>query len=328
MQDEKLRTKLEAAQERRDHYLAQEVERGQEPRPEPAVPEVVEEQVPEVDKDGIPEIGSEDEDSSSVAPPPKRARVESEAEDPDAEVSPQADAMQSPDDPATVQVEETLEEESVAEGTFRVKPAFDEDLQAFQKDMDAIKKKIDSAQSSEARKLGMDPKALKCERSKQHGFCFRVTLKDERSLRKHQGIIIVDSAKSGIKFRSATLDRLNSEHEALMQSYIQQQEVVLTEVMEIASGFARSLLRVGRKMAELDGWVSFATASASAPTPYIRPTLNDQGILKLEEARHPCLERKNMNYIPNGVDMAKQAKTFFIITGPNLGKFRKAKGNQ
>jgi DNA mismatch repair protein MSH2 len=39
--------------------------------------------------------------------------------------------------------------------------------------------------------------------------------------------------------------------------------------------------------------VGFAVASVVAPVPYVKPEIveRDQGVLQLQEARHPCLEQ-------------------------------------
>lgn len=75
-------------------------------------------------------------------------------------------------------------------------------------------------------------------------------------------------------------------------------------------------------LAKIDVLVSFATAAASAPIPYARPKLYEQGtgILLLEKVRHPCLEKQDcVSVIPNNAEFKKDEKMFFIITGPNMG---------
>ena len=219
-------------------------------------------------------------------------------------------------------IEETLEEESIQDNTFKIRAAFDDDLKGIQKQINKVKAKIEGIHNSEARSLSMDTKSLKLESTAAHGYFFRVTLKDERALRKHKNLIVLDSAKSGLKFRTAALERLNSEYQTLHKSYLAHQEIVMKEILEIAWGFAKLLLDLGRKVSELDCLVSLATSAVTAPIPYVKPTIDACGKISLKQARHPCLERKNANYIPNDVEFSSD-KNFYIITGPNLGNFIK-----
>lgn len=55
-------------------------------------------------------------------------------------------------------------------------------------------------------------------------------------------------------------------------------------------------------MAHLDVLTSFSVVVATAPRAYTRPKMHPEGsgILKLSQARHPCLERQDgVDYIPN-----------------------------
>jgi hypothetical protein len=49
--------------------------------------------------------------------------------------------------------------------------------------MDELKVSIEKEASKMASSLGLDKKSLKLDWSTQHGYCFRVTMKDEQSLR-------------------------------------------------------------------------------------------------------------------------------------------------
>ena len=86
--DEKLRERLDAADDRRDNDSAKEAERGAESTAEPPGPkgdqkkdtdadEDKQEGGEEVDGDGIPELSAEDDGAGSTAPEAKRARMAS-----------------------------------------------------------------------------------------------------------------------------------------------------------------------------------------------------------------------------------------------------------
>lgn len=67
--------------------------------------------------------------------------------------------------------------------------------------------------------------------------------------------------------------------------------------------------------------VALANAAATAPIPYIKPKLLQEGtgMLKLSKARHPCLEKHdNISVIPNDIYLHKDEVITNIITGPNM----------
>ena len=67
---------------------------------------------------------------------------------------------------------------------------------------------------------------------------------------------------------------------------------------------------------------SLAYVANNACVPWVTPTLLPlgSGQLKLEGARHPCLEAQDtIRFIANDVQMTVQDSRFHIITGPNMG---------
>lgn len=79
-------------------------------------------------------------------------------------------------------------------------------------------------------------------------------------------------------------------------------------------GYCNSLLQISGILAQLDVLCSFAVVSACAPKPYVRPSMQPKGtgVLKLKQARHPCLEQlDHVLFIPNDVDFS--GKFYFNI---------------
>ncbi len=97
--------------------------------------------------------------------------------------------------------EKTIDDEALKENEYRVKSGFDETLTNLGNEMTRLKSEIEKLLPKERRRLDVEEKVLKLECTAQHGYFFRVTLKDERLLRKKSGVNIFDSAKSGVKFR-------------------------------------------------------------------------------------------------------------------------------
>ncbi len=80
-----------------------------------------------------------------------------------------------------------------------------------------------------------------------------------------------------------------------------------------------SLLRAaGDAVATLDALVSFARVSAE--NGYVRPQVDESGVLELTAGRHPVVEKAlgGDSFIPNDVRVDREEGQVLIITGPNM----------
>ena len=77
-------------------------------------------------------------------------------------------------------VESTLDFNAVNEGKYLVNPNFDNDLQELRAKLDDVKDGIDRSLNKMASSVGLDKKNVKLENTAQHGYVFRVTMKDEK----------------------------------------------------------------------------------------------------------------------------------------------------
>ena len=166
-------------------------------------------------------------------------------------------------------------------------------------------------------------KGVKMESNNQHGYFFRVTLKDEKVLRNNRQYKMLDTGKAaGVRFRNSALQQLNEEHLTCTEDYVKQQKNIANEIIAIAAGYADTSSQLCTVLATLDCITALASLAASAPIPYCRPKLLNKNseIIKLKSCRHPCLELMDqISYIPNDCIMSQDNGLFHIITGPNLG---------
>ena len=87
-------------------------------------------------------------------------------------------------------------------------------------------------------------------------------------------------------------------------------------------GYLDPMQTLNNLVSELDIFLSFAAVALSAQNEYVRPKLHalGSGILRLRDARHPCLElQEGVHFIPNDAEFFRDQKTFCILTGPNMG---------
>ena len=121
-----------------------------------------------------------------------------------------------------------------------VNPSFDDQLKELYEKQEELRNNIEGTTRSIAKYIGLDQKSIKLELSTQHGYCFRVTMKDEKALRNKHGILQVDSSKAGVRFRNKELAQLNTEYLEINAFYEKQQQYVVSEILMCAKGISNS----------------------------------------------------------------------------------------
>ncbi|XP_050447674.1 DNA mismatch repair protein Msh2 isoform X2 [Cataglyphis hispanica] len=220
-------------------------------------------------------------------------------------------------------VEQTIDLDAAEKGDFMVNPGFADDFKELKDAMDETEERIQQQLSKAADDLGMEAgKTLKLESNQQLGYYFRITLKEEKILRNNKHYTILDSNKTGVRFRNSKLNELNDDFIVARNKYLERQKDVIAEIIGIAAGYSETMRTIGSVLACLDVLTAFASTAVSANKVYVRPEMvpSEEGELNLIQVRHPCLEmQQGVDYIANDINFKRDQYHFCIITGPNMG---------
>jgi len=93
---------------------------------------------------------------------------------------------------------------------------------------------------------------------------------------------------------------------------------VFNEILEEVRKESLNLTKTAHAIAALDFVVALAVIAKRHN--YIKPVINESGIIEITDGRHPVLERipGEEKFIPNSVHLDDESRRLLIITGPNM----------
>ena len=80
----------------------------------------------------------------------------------------------------------------------------------------------------------------------------------------------------------------------------------------------QDLQATARQLATIDSIINLSEIAVQYN--YTRPMLNPEGVIHIEDARHPVIEKMiaGERFVPNSIHMDNQGEQILIITGPNM----------
>ena len=120
------------------------------------------------------------------------------------------------------------------------------------------------------------------------------------------------------RFTTAELRELESK---LLGNQERAQKLEVTLFEEIRNAIATQISRLQRTAEgykTLDALISLAKVATE--NHYVCPEITNDGVLKIEEGRHPVVEEMlpDHSFVPNDTDLNTDSRRMHIITGPNM----------
>lgn len=202
-----------------------------------------------------------------------------------------------------------------------IKPSYDQNLENIRNQMNDLTKQMNNQLNKVTKELNQS--SVKLEKTPNLGYHFRLTLKDEKSIRGKSKYQTLETQKSGVRFTNTELTRLNESYKNFWADYNETQQKISSEVIGIASGYCEPMEMFNEIVSLLDVLTSFAQTAVDAPIQYTRPKIYARGSthgINLKASRHPCLEmQEEVRFISNDIVLNREDQSFIIITGPNMG---------
>eukprot|EP01080_Neovahlkampfia_damariscottae_P005493 gene5493-9310_t len=215
-------------------------------------------------------------------------------------------------------IRQVVDFEKVADKIYMIQTRFDEKLQSLDAEMKELYRNIEHLQDDMVKNMDCD-----VVREDEGGkIKFFIAEKDLKKLEKIGAERVGSKKAKKQEFTHPALQKYVENFTDLREAYEAQQSAIVEKFNKVVCTYLTPLTEVSEAIVEMDILSSFAVASMAATIPYTRPEIREASCdyIMLKESRHPCLElQEGISFIPNDIEMDRKKKTFYIITGPNMG---------
>ncbi|MED9903293.1 MAG: DNA mismatch repair protein MutS [Lachnospiraceae bacterium] len=213
-------------------------------------------------------------------------------------------------------IEQAIEEEppiSVREGGI-IKEGFDEDIDRFRNARRDGKKWLADLENEDRERTGI--KNLKIKYNKVFGYYFEVTnsyasLVPEDYIRKQTLANAERYTTPRLKEMEDTI--LNAEDKLCTLEYD-----LFCKIRDSIALEMERIQRTAKAIARLDVFASLSLVAER--NGYVRPKLNEKGVIDIKDGRHPVVEKMidNDMFIANDTYLDNNSRQIAVITGPNM----------
>lgn len=195
-----------------------------------------------------------------------------------------------------------------------IRPGFDAELDSLRDLRDSSRSVLESYLEEERAATGIQN--LRIRYNRILGYYLEVTKGALSQVPGH--FIRRQSLSTGERYTTDRLADLESRINGAQEKIVELERERFLEVRAAVRGSVPLLLEAARACARVDCLASFAyTATARG---YTRPEVDDSGVLRISEGRHPVVEAHMAggDFVPNDTRLDSGGVSFALITGPNM----------
>lgn len=195
-----------------------------------------------------------------------------------------------------------------------IKDGFNPEVDELRNTSKKGKEIISNIEKKEREKTGIT--SLKIGYNKIYGYYIEVTKPNLHMVPDY--FIRKQTLVSGERFITQELKEYESKVLSSEERLKNLEYHLFIDILNQISHEATKLFQVSSAIAIIDFLSSLAIVAKRYN--YIKPLINDSGIINILDSRHPVLERtlKDSKFIPNNVYMDTEDNRLLIITGPNM----------
>jgi len=194
-----------------------------------------------------------------------------------------------------------------------IRQGYDQELDKLNANVHDSREWISSLEERERKRLGIKP--LRVGFNKVFGYYIEVSKANLHLV--PSDYVRKQTLVGGERFITPEL----GEKERFVLSAEEKIKALELEIFErICSSISQKvndIRKVAEALAEIDSLLSFSTAASLYG--YVRPEIDEQSAIRIEEGRHPVVERTIPGkYVPNSANIDNDERRFVILTGPNM----------
>ncbi len=195
-----------------------------------------------------------------------------------------------------------------------IKKGYNEEVDELRKACTEGKLWIADLEAREKSKTGI--KSLKIKFNKVFGYYIEVTksylhVVPDRYQRKQ-------TLANAERFITPELKEMENTILGAEEKVVELEYTLYLELRNKIAAHVKRVQRTAKQVAYIDVIQSLAFVAQSQN--YVRPQLSSKGIIRIEEGRHPVVEKihEGNTFIPNSTFLDEDSNRFAIITGPNM----------
>ncbi|NLJ99493.1 MAG: DNA mismatch repair protein MutS [Tissierellia bacterium] len=202
---------------------------------------------------------------------------------------------------------------SVREGGL-IKQGYDKDLDELKKVSTEGKQWLTNLESEEKLRTGI--RNLKIGFNKKSGYFFEVTNSNLNLVPDH--FIRKQTLTNSERYHTEELKNIETKILGAEDEIINIEYNIFQEIREKIKAETYRIQKVSKQISKIDVLNSFSQVAYK--NNYIKPKLNNKGIINIVEGRHPVVEQsiENNMFVPNDTFLGNEDNKLQIITGPNM----------